>query len=95
VVVYLREHRGRGRGLTSNLHAHTVEGHGCRGVEANDELGLSVNSDSYDIGAQILSDLGLTTIRLMSNYPAHSTHLPGYDLAVVGHVPPERTPECV
>jgi 3,4-dihydroxy 2-butanone 4-phosphate synthase/GTP cyclohydrolase II len=69
-----------------------VAGHGWLGVEANDELGLPVNSDSYDIGAQILSDLGLTTIRLMSNNPAHSTPLAGYDLAIVGHIPLSRRP---
>jgi 3,4-dihydroxy 2-butanone 4-phosphate synthase/GTP cyclohydrolase II len=90
VVVYLREPRGSGRGLTSKVQAHAVEGHGCRGVEAKDELGLPVNSDNYDIGAQILSDLGLTTIRLMSNNPAHSTPLVGYDLTIVTHVPLSR-----
>jgi 3,4-dihydroxy 2-butanone 4-phosphate synthase / GTP cyclohydrolase II len=91
-VVYLRD---RGRDLTSKVQAHAVAGHGCRIVEANDELGLPVNSDSYDIGAQILSDLGLTTIRLMSNNPAHSTKLAGYDLAIVGHVPLSRRPNIL
>ncbi len=47
MVVYLREPRGPGRGLTSKVQAHAVEGHGCCGVEAKDELGLPVNSDSY------------------------------------------------
>jgi 3,4-dihydroxy 2-butanone 4-phosphate synthase / GTP cyclohydrolase II len=84
VVVYLREPRGPGRGLTSNLQAHAVEGYGCHCLEANDELGLPVNSDSYDVGAQILGELGLTTIRLISNNPTHSTQLTGYDLAIVG-----------
>jgi 3,4-dihydroxy 2-butanone 4-phosphate synthase / GTP cyclohydrolase II len=90
VVVYLREPRGSGRGLTSKVQAHAVEGHGYCGVEAKDELGLPVNSDNYDLGAQILGDLGLTTIRLMSNNPAHPTPLVGYDLTIVTDVPLSR-----
>jgi 3,4-dihydroxy 2-butanone 4-phosphate synthase/GTP cyclohydrolase II len=92
VLVYLREHGGRGRGLTSKVQAHAAQDHGCRAVETNKELGLPVNSENYDIGAQILSDLGLTTIRMMSNRPAASTQLAGYDLAIVGHVPLSRHP---
>jgi 3,4-dihydroxy 2-butanone 4-phosphate synthase/GTP cyclohydrolase II len=92
VVVYLREHGGRDGGLTNKVQSHAIQDHGCRAVETNEELGLPVNSDNYDLGAQILSDLGLTTVRLMSNHPAHSTQLAGYDLAVVGHVPLSRRP---
>jgi 3,4-dihydroxy 2-butanone 4-phosphate synthase / GTP cyclohydrolase II len=87
VLVYLREHGGRGRGLASNVQAHAVQGHGCRAVETNEEPGLPVNSENYDIGAQILSDLGLTTIRLMSDRAVKSTRFAGYDLTIVGHVP--------
>jgi 3,4-dihydroxy 2-butanone 4-phosphate synthase / GTP cyclohydrolase II len=92
VVVYLREHGGRSSGLTSKFQAHAVQDYGCHVVETNEELGLPVNSDSYDIGAQILTDLGLSTIRLMSNHPAPSTHFAGYDLAIVCHVPLSRRP---
>jgi 3,4-dihydroxy 2-butanone 4-phosphate synthase / GTP cyclohydrolase II len=90
VVVYLREPGGHGFGLTRKVQAHAVQDHGCGAVETNGELGLPANSDRYDIGAQILSDLGVTTIRLMSDNPAKSTQLAGYDLAVVGHVPLSR-----
>jgi 3,4-dihydroxy 2-butanone 4-phosphate synthase / GTP cyclohydrolase II len=92
VVVYLREHGERSHGLTSKVQAHAVHDYGCRAVETNGELGLPVNSDSYDIGAQVLSDLGLTTIRLISNNPAACIQVPGYDLAIVGHVPLSRRP---
>jgi 3,4-dihydroxy 2-butanone 4-phosphate synthase/GTP cyclohydrolase II len=87
VVVYLREHGGRGIGLTGKIRADALQDYGCQGAKANDELGLPDASDSYDIGAQILSDLGLTTIRLMSDHPAKSTQFAGYDLAIVEHVP--------
>ncbi len=74
-------------GLAGHVRADAVRDHGCPAVEASEELGLPVNSDSYDIGAQILRDLGLTTIRLLSNSPAKSTRLAGYDLAIVGQIP--------
>ena len=87
VVVYLRGHEGRGIGLTSKLHAYTLQDAGRDTVEANQELGLPVDSRRYDIGAQILADLGVTTIRLMSNNPAKFTQLGGYDLTIVERVP--------
>jgi 3,4-dihydroxy 2-butanone 4-phosphate synthase/GTP cyclohydrolase II len=87
VVVYLRGHEGRGIGLTSKVHAYALQDMGLDTVEANEELGLPVDSRSYDIGAQILADLGLTTIRLMSNNPATFTQLAGYDLTIVERVP--------
>jgi 3,4-dihydroxy 2-butanone 4-phosphate synthase/GTP cyclohydrolase II len=87
VVVYLRGHEGRGIGLTSKVHAYALQDNGLDTVEANEELGLPVDSRSYDVGAQILTDLGLTTIRLMSNNPAKFTQLARYDLRIVEHVP--------
>jgi 3,4-dihydroxy 2-butanone 4-phosphate synthase / GTP cyclohydrolase II len=87
VVVYLRGQRGRGLGLTGRVRADGLQDQRCRAVEASDELGLPVDSDSYDIGAQIFTDLGLATIRLMSDAPAKSSRLAGYDLAIVEHVP--------
>jgi 3,4-dihydroxy 2-butanone 4-phosphate synthase/GTP cyclohydrolase II len=87
VVVYLRGHEGRGIGLTSKVHAYALQDNGLDTVEANEELGLPVDSRSYDVGAQILTDLGLTTIRLMSNNPAKFTQLAGYNLTIVERVP--------
>jgi 3,4-dihydroxy 2-butanone 4-phosphate synthase / GTP cyclohydrolase II len=87
VVVYLRGHEGRGVGLTRKLHAYNLQDQGRDTVEANLELGLPVDSRQYDVGAQILTDLGLTTIRLMSNNPAKFAALEGYPLRIVERVP--------
>jgi 3,4-dihydroxy 2-butanone 4-phosphate synthase / GTP cyclohydrolase II len=95
VVVYLRGHGGRGLDLTGKVRADGLQNHGCHAVAANEELGLPVDSDSYDIGAQILRDLGLATIRLMSNSPVKSAQLAGYDLTIVEHVPLMAAPVCV
>lgn len=86
VLVYLRGHEGRGIGLTSKLHAYALQDRGRDTVDANLELGLPVDSRSYDLGAQILTDLGVTTLRLMSNNPAKFTELEGYDLKIVERV---------
>ena len=87
VVVYLRGHAGHGIGLTSKVQGYPLQDYGLDTMEANEELGLPVDSRSYDLGAQILTDLGLTTIRLMSNNPAKLTQLAGYDLRIVERVP--------
>jgi len=87
VVVYLRGHEGRGIGLSRKLAAYELQDRGRDTVEANLELGLPVDSRSYDTGAQILTDLGLTTLRLMSNNPAKFTELDGYRLKIVERVP--------
>jgi 3,4-dihydroxy 2-butanone 4-phosphate synthase / GTP cyclohydrolase II len=87
VVVYLRGHEGRGIGLVSKLHAYKLQDLGRDTVEANLELGLPVDARSYDVGAQILTDLGVTTMLLMSNNPAKFVELEGYDLRIVGRVP--------
>jgi 3,4-dihydroxy 2-butanone 4-phosphate synthase/GTP cyclohydrolase II len=87
VVVYLRGHEGRGIGLTHKLRAYALQDAGLDTVEANVKLGLPVDARSYDVGAQILSDLGVRTIRLMSNNPAKFTQLAGYDLQIVDRVP--------
>ena len=92
VVVYLRGHEGRGIGLTSKLHAYRLQDQGRDTVEANLDLGLPIDARTYDVGAQILSDLGVTTLRLMSNNPAKFVELDGYDLRIVGRVPLMVTP---
>ncbi|XP_010535521.1 PREDICTED: monofunctional riboflavin biosynthesis protein RIBA 3, chloroplastic [Tarenaya hassleriana] len=87
VVVYLRGHEGRGIGLGHKLRAYNLQDLGHDTVEANLELGLAVDAREYGIGAQILRDIGVRTMRLMTNNPAKFTGLKGYGLAVVGRVP--------
>jgi 3,4-dihydroxy 2-butanone 4-phosphate synthase / GTP cyclohydrolase II len=94
VVVYLRGHEGRGVGLIAKLHAYGLQDQGRDTVEANVELGLPVDSRNYDVGAQILTQLGLTTIRLMSNNPAKFAALEGYSLRIVERVPLWTTPNA-
>ena len=92
ILVYLRGHEGRGIGLAHKLQAYRLQDQGRDTVEANLELGLPIDARSYDIGAQILTDLGVTSIRLMSNNPLKFTELDGYDLKVVERVPLVTTP---
>jgi len=92
VLVYLRGHEGRGIGLAHKLRAYELQDQGRDTVQANLDLGLPIDSRSYDVGAQILTDLGVTTLRLMSNNPAKFTELAGYRLKIVGRVPLEPVP---
>ncbi|WVZ98860.1 hypothetical protein U9M48_044237 [Paspalum notatum var. saurae] len=87
VLVYLRGHEGRGIGLGQKLRAYNLQDEGHDTVEANVELGLAVDAREYGIGAQILRDIGVRTMRLMTNNPAKFVGLKGYGLAVVGRVP--------
>ncbi|KAJ8453055.1 hypothetical protein Cgig2_014818 [Carnegiea gigantea] len=87
VVVYLRGHEGRGIGLGHKLRAYNLQDAGRDTVEANEDLGLPVDSREYGIGAQILRDLGVRTIKLMTNNPAKYVGLKGYGLAISGRVP--------
>ncbi|KAI9196409.1 hypothetical protein LWI28_023707 [Acer negundo] len=87
VVVYLRGHEGRGIGLGHKLQTYNLQDEGHDTVQANIELGLAVDAREYGIGAQILRDVGVQTMRLMTNNPAKFTGLKGYGLAVVGRVP--------
>lgn len=87
VVIYLRGHEGRGIGLGHKLRAYQLQDQGRDTVEANVELGLPIDSREYGIGAQILVDLGLSTIRLMTNNPAKYSGLSGYDLSIVERIP--------
>ncbi|HET6875258.1 MAG TPA: bifunctional 3,4-dihydroxy-2-butanone-4-phosphate synthase/GTP cyclohydrolase II [Acidimicrobiales bacterium] len=86
VVVYLRGHEGRGIGITHKLRAYELQDGGLDTVDANTELGLPVDSREYGIGAQILVDLGVTTMRLMTNNPAKRGGLEGYGLQIVERV---------
>ena len=92
VVVYLRGHEGRGIGIAHKLRAYTLQDKGHDTVDANLELGLPVDSREYGIGAQILVDLGITTMRLLTNNPAKYGGLEGYGLEIVERVPLQSVP---
>ena len=93
VLVYLRGHEGRGIGLGHKIRAYQLQENGADMVDANLELGLPVDSREYGIGAQILVDLGVTTMRLMTNNPSKYGGLEGFGLDIVDRVPLESTPQ--
>jgi len=92
VVVYLRGHEGRGIGLGHKIRAYALQEDGHDTVDANLELGLPVDSREYGIGAQILVDLGVTTMRLMTNNPSKYGGLEGFGLNIVERVALESRP---
>ncbi len=92
VVVYLRGHEGRGIGIAHKLQAYALQEQGRDTVDANVELGLPVDSREYGIGAQILVDLGVTTMRLLTNNPAKKGGLAGFGLEVTERVSLETEP---
>jgi 3,4-dihydroxy 2-butanone 4-phosphate synthase / GTP cyclohydrolase II len=94
VVVYLRGHEGRGIGLGHKMRAYRLQEKGRDTVEANEDLGLPVDSREYGIGAQILVDLGVTTMRLMTNNPAKYGGLEGFGLEIVDRVPLATVPNA-
>jgi 3,4-dihydroxy 2-butanone 4-phosphate synthase/GTP cyclohydrolase II len=85
-LVYLRQ-EGRGIGLANKLHAYALQEKGLDTVEANQKLGLPVDKRDYGIGSQILRDLGLRKIRIMTNNPKKIYGIEGYGLSVVEEVP--------
>jgi 3,4-dihydroxy 2-butanone 4-phosphate synthase/GTP cyclohydrolase II len=86
VVVYLRGHEGRGIGLGHKIRAYALQEQGLDTVEANTAQGLPVDSRSYGVGAQILTDLGVRRLRLITNNPAKYGGLEGYGLEIVHRV---------
>lgn len=91
VVLYMKQ-EGRGIGLLNKLRAYKLQEQGLDTVEANVQLGFEMDSRDYGIGAQILRDLGITKLKLITNNPKKRVGLMGYGLEIVDNIPIEITP---
>jgi 3,4-dihydroxy 2-butanone 4-phosphate synthase/GTP cyclohydrolase II len=87
VVLYLRGHEGRGVGLLSKLQAYELQDAGADTVDANTELGLPVDAREYSAGAQMLADLGVRSVRLLTNNPAKVSGLTDGGVDITARVP--------
>ena len=87
VILYLRGHEGRGIGLLHKLAAYELQDRGMDTVEANLSLGLPVDSRDYRAGAEILTDLGVRSVRLMTNNPVKRDGIEGRGVPVLERVP--------
>jgi len=92
VALYIRGHEGRAIGLTHKLRAYQLQDGGKDTVEANVELGFPPDPRDYGIGAQALYDLGVRSMRLLTNNPSKRAGLEGYGLSIVERVPLETQP---
>jgi len=86
-VVYIRGHEGRGIGLLKKIHAYRLQDEGADTVEANLRLGEPADRRDYGMGMQILADLGIHKMRLLTNNPSKRAGLEGYGLSVVERIP--------
>jgi 3,4-dihydroxy 2-butanone 4-phosphate synthase/GTP cyclohydrolase II len=93
VVLYMKQ-EGRGIGLLNKLRAYKLQEEGWDTVEANVQLGFDMDERDYGVGAQILRDLGITKIRLMTNNPKKRVGLMGYGLEIVENIAIEMTPNA-
>ncbi len=95
VFLYIRGHEGRGIGLIHKLEAYNLQDEGRDTVEANQDLGLPVDARDYGVGAQILYDLGVRSMRLLTNNPVKRAAIEGYGLSIVDRIPlvTDPTPE--
>lgn len=87
VIVYLRGHEGRGIGLLAKLKAYGLQDNGSDTVDANLELGLPVDAREFSNAGQILADLGVRSVRLLTNNPAKLKGMDGYGIKVLGREP--------
>src|SRR5438477_10652352 len=92
VILYIRGHEGRAIGLAHKLRAYELQEAGHDTVEANEALGFPPDPRDYGIGAQILYDLGVRSMRLLTNNPSKRAGLEGYGLSIVERVPLQTEP---
>jgi 3,4-dihydroxy 2-butanone 4-phosphate synthase/GTP cyclohydrolase II len=92
IIVYMRGHEGRGIGLHGKIMAYKLQEQGFDTVEANLKLGFPMDLRDYGIGAQIISDLGVRKILLMTNNPRKVVGLEGHKLEIVEQVPVKSPP---
>ncbi|MDH5422850.1 MAG: bifunctional 3,4-dihydroxy-2-butanone-4-phosphate synthase/GTP cyclohydrolase II [Acidimicrobiia bacterium] len=92
VLLYIRGHEGRGIGLMHKLQAYALQDDGRDTVQANVDLGFPPDARDYGVGAEILTDLGLTSLRLMTNNPIKRAGIEGYGLSISERIPLQTAP---